>query len=274
MTFQVDQYYVSFAQYDVISFGSFVGSTGDVEGRLAVRDNLIVGAGFSVGYEITAPDAASNPLSMIVGRDAIWGSGTVYPSNVGLVWIGGDFNAPDYLQTSLENPNTPCYGCLDSAFDAVKSCYDSVVSDFSSRTPNTEVQIVPYTGGQLQITCDDNTENVYVTNLPDTLLNQASAYSLVNCNSNAEFIIVVTGTGNVTFHGSPFPSVPNGATYVIDCSEVQRGVALTVGVNGGIIAPDCSHLQETGGAVWGKVVSADITYMVQFNRPCAYGIAE
>jgi len=208
---------------------------------------------------------------MIVGGDATWLSGAIYPTVGGEIYVGGTFNAPGYLQSYVEN--APCHGCTDAAFNAVKSCYDNVVDTYSHTPTNGYAQIIPFTGGSLEITCNDANDLMYYIDIPDSVLSQASQYQLVNCNMDASYVLVISGTGDVNFHGSPFPPVPNGATYVIDCSEVDRGVTLSVGVNGGIIAPDCSHLQETGGAVWGKVVASDITYMIQFNRPCAYNIA-
>jgi len=191
-----------------------------------------------------------------------WGSGALYPSGA-VDYMGGTFSGPSYLDSHY---NTPCYECLGSIFDQAKACYDQTVSQFSSVTPNAIASLDSNIGGQLDIVCSSSSANRYYIQVDASLLSLTTSYMLdSSCNVLAQYVITVTGNSDVYFYGRPFPSVAGGVVYIIPGSRV---VQVTVEVNGAIIAPDSTHVAESGGVVKGKVVAGDIPSMVQFNRPC------
>jgi len=252
-------YSINMQDYQVVSFGNFNGTTGDTEGRTAVRDFLNVGNGFSFGEKVQ--DFERNPISLIVGRDGVWGSGSLLPEDAWM-WVGGNMDSPSYLLDW--KINSYCYGCTDSFFDAAKVCYDNKVTEYSSQTPNGVAAIVPFTGGQLMLTCADSTATRYYFQIDTDVKNAANSYGMTNCNIYAQYVITLTGNSDVVFQGSEFPLTAGGAIFII---PGVRTVTVKVGVQGGIIAPDATLIQ-TGGVVKGKVVAANIPSVVQFNVPC------
>jgi len=202
-----------------------------------------------------------NPVSLVIGRDATWGSGALLPSD-SFMYIGGVLNGPAYLADWIYN--TPCYGCTDSAFDAAQQCYRQEVYTFSNQAVNTASDIVEYTGGELEIYCFDNTADRYYVSLDASDFNQARSYTLENCNDEAQMVISITGSSDVSFMGAPLPILGGGAVYIVPGA---RNIYATVGINGALIAPDCL-LYQTGGVVKGKVVVASVQSVVQMNMPC------
>jgi len=254
---------MAWSQFDVISFGSLTANTGDTEGRTAVKDNFIVGNGFSVGHLITPAEYAESDVSLLVGRDVTWGNGALYPLGA-VSYVGGSFTGPDFLDLQY---NTGCYGCTDALFDQAKTCYGDAVTTFSTTPVNTAAGFTGPIGGQLVITCNSYTETRYYIQVDGQTLSQTTSYSLDStCNTNAQYVVSVTGNDDVTFIGLPFPQVAGGVVYVI---PGERIIEIEIEVNGGILAPE-STVVENGGVVKGKVVAGNIPTMIQFNRPCEY----
>jgi choice-of-anchor A domain-containing protein len=71
----------SFTDFDVIVFGSFIGNDGDVERRVAVKNDFSVGYGYSIGYQIDSQETFV-PFALVVGGDATWNSGALYPNGL------------------------------------------------------------------------------------------------------------------------------------------------------------------------------------------------
>jgi len=257
---------LSFTDYTVISFDSFVANTGDIEGRAAIRNDFTVGNGFSVGQLIPTSSLSANPVTFVIGRDGTWGSGALLPSSSEM-YVGDVLTAPSYLSDYVYN--TPCPGCTDSYFDAAQNCYRGQGSYFSSQPTNCVGAITPYTGGQFTLVCSgDYTTTQYYLQVDASILSQAHSYGLDDsCNWDANYVITVTGTSDLTLQGNYFPGVNGDVIYNVPGS---RTVYVSGRVNGGIIAPDATItvVQNAQGTIDGKVVAADISLLTQFNMPC------
>jgi choice-of-anchor A domain-containing protein len=259
LTFQLEGNTLSFSEYAVISFGGFSAATGDTEGRVAARDNFVAGSGFSVGALITDN---SVPYSLIVGGNATWGSGALYPASAG-AWIGGDFSAPAYLAALKTNADCATPGCMDSIFDGAKACYDGVSQSWAAQPSTASISSL---WGTATVTCNNPTDTRYYLNIDSSSFNMITFWQLMNCNTDAQYVMTIGGTGDVQFIGSPFPTVTGGVTYNV---PGQRNVIVTVGVNGSLLAVDSTHVSVTGGVVVGKLVAGEIGNLLQVNLPCS-----
>lgn len=259
-------------EYNVISFGNFVANTGDVEGRVMVRNDFTVGNGYSVGFELSTannvPDRHQD-YSLIVGRNCEWGSGSLHPDGTGLpkagavenAFCGSSFNGADYLASRVAGSCSGSTGCLDSVFDAAKSCYEGYSSSLASPADNTQHSI-EYSA--LTVTCADNYATSYYLTLTAAEMTQFTYYVTVNCNYQAYWTInVASGSDDVVLSGDSFPAVPGAVVYNIQgCRTIQvRDTA----VNGHVLAT-CGTLNQTGGVILGKTVVGDVIMSLQINK--------
>jgi len=256
--------------YNVISFGSFVANTGDVEGRVMVRNDFTVGNGYSVGYELSTsnniPDR-SNSYSLIAGGDCTWGNGALYPDGSNLpyagnaerAFCGSSFTGPADLTAKNAGPCATA-GCLDAVFDAAKGCYDGYASTLASSVDNVDHTIAD---SALQITCNSATDTSYTVTVTDVEMNQFTYYVLNNCNFQAYWTVNVIGTGPVRLTGDSFPAVAGAVVYnVQNCRTIN---VYDTAVNGHILST-CSTLNQTGGVILGKVVVGDVAMSLQINK--------
>jgi len=264
----------SFRDFGVVSFGSFVAATGDVEGRLAVRNNVNVGAGYTIGFELrTANNQPDNslPYSLIVGRDLCWPSGSLHPDGSGRPYAGANEDAfvggqvcqetQNYLLQEVVNSCGGNEGCLDRFFDSARSCYEGYQDSLASLSDNVQ-QTVEWSA--LRLTCSDNSASQYVVSLTPATMSQYTYITLDNCNFQASWVINIRGTEQVNFRGDSFPAIPGGIVYNILGSERIIDVSETA-VKGHILAPN-NILHQTGGVIIGKVVVADVTFSLQINK--------
>jgi len=255
-------YDLNFDEYQVISFGDFVASTGDTEGRTAVRNNFQVGNGFSVGALIAQSELQQANVTLVVGRNAWWGSGALLPTD-SVMYVGGALNSTTYLDSFVYN--SPCYGCLDSFFDAAQQCYVEQVIIYQSEAINAHLTIIPQTGGEFNITCDSYYEARYYITIDVSQFNQGFYYNLdQTCNSYSQYIVTITGTADIYFHGNNFPQVTGGVVYNI---PGVRNVYANTQVEGTLLMPQATLSQSTG-VIIGKVVACTIADVQQVNLPC------
>jgi len=272
LTMNLDGQSVSFIDYDVISFGDFNAVSGDVEGRLAVRNGVDLGA-FSVGYQIHR-DSSDNtlPYSVVVGHDCRWSSGAVYPDGSGSpyagneenIFCGGSFTGASYLQQrvtgSCENAD-----CLDSAFNAAQQCYEGYQNTVANVQDNVAVEV--YWSG-LYLTCNDVTATSYTFSLTSSQMSQYTYIApFTNCNSDASWTINIRGTDSVTLTGGSFPADCGQVVYNV----IGSGRTITVtgtSLCGHLLAPD-NILNQSGGVIVGHVIAGDIPASLQINKnPC------
>jgi len=264
----------SLRDFNVISFGNFNATSGDIQGRLAVQRDAYLGYGYSVGYELQTATGQIDtyvPFSLVVGGDLFWGSGALYPQGNGNpypgeeedIFVGGTFttNQSDLLFRRTGGACINDTFCLDAIFNAARDCYRGYQSAIASQPDNVEKDI-EFSG--LSITCDDATASTYYVSLTQAEFAQFTYTTIGNCNFQAFWFINVIGDDNVELTGASFPGVPGGVTYNIIGSEREIYVHDTE-VTGHILAPD-NTLRQTNGLITGKVVAGDITASLQINR--------
>jgi len=265
----------SFRDFQVISFGSFVADTGDIEGRLAARYDVTLGAGYSIGYELrTAGNQPDNslPYSLVTGRDLCWLSGSLHPDGSGIPYAGDNEDAfvgrtvcadtPSYLRAEVTGVcGSAGEGCLESYFTASKSCYVGYQSTLASLSDNVAQTVL---WSALQLTCSDNTADQYVVSLTPETMASYTYITVDNCNFQASWVINVRGSGDVYFRGDSFPAIPGGIVYNVLGNGRTIDVTGTA-VTGHILSPN-NVLHQTGGVIVGKVVVGDITFALQINK--------
>jgi len=260
----------SFLNYDVISFNGLVAERGNIEGRVAVKNNINVGDGWSVGFS-TGKLATDQQLAyaIVAGGDVTWLSGEIYPHYEAYpsgphwtenMFVGGAFTGASYLADRVKG-NCSSPNCIATEFDDVRSCYSAYQNAFAAQADNV-AKLIQYSG--LTITCNSaNSLNYFVTITPAEM-SQYTYVVLNNCNANARWIINVPTTDNVLLTGVALPAPPEAVVYNIQGS----GRTITINgiyVQGSILAP-FNTLYQNGGIVKGRVIVGDITRSLNFEK--------
>jgi choice-of-anchor A domain-containing protein len=263
-------YSTSWLNYDVISFNNFTATTGDIEGRAAIRNSASVGNGWSVGYQLHSLSTdETEHYAMIVGNNFNFGSGAVYPDGTNVpyagemegLFVGGTFTGPSYLSSLVNGNCGGTAGCLGSQFSALQSCYGGYQSAMSSHADNVQYNIQ---WSELTVTCNSVTDTTYYITLTPTQMSQYTYSVLNSCNPNARWVVNVGGSGNVNFSGGSFPVAASQLTYNV----LGSGRTITVSgtnLNGNLLAP-YNVVYQPSGVINGKVIAADITMSWQMNR--------
>jgi len=256
----------------VISFNDFVANTGDIEGRLAVKNNALMGNGYSVGYEIHEFSTdLTLPYSLVVGHNENFGSGAIYPDGSNIphpgakedMFVGDSFVGPSYLAQSV-NGFCPTTGCLDSSFDGLQTCYDGYQSDLTANADNVAT-VIQWSG--LYITCNSDAPDTYYVTIQANQMNTYTWVSLDNCNPNARWVVNIPGTDEVVFAGATLPGVSGQIIYNIP--GVGRSIRVDTSVVGTILAPR-GIFSDAQSLVVGKVIAGDILISHQTNRNACF----
>jgi len=251
----------SFTNYNAISFGGYVATTSDVQGRLAAAGNVVLGAGFSIGATLSTvnniPDA-SQDFSLIVGGNLTWTSGELFPSGAtGMsenAYVVGSASVPADIDARVTQGSD-----LSSVFAAARTCYEGYSAVMAAKQDNVATSI--YWSG-LFVTCSDNTLDQYVVSLTDSQFTSFTYAVLDNCNFQARWIINVRGSGDVTFTGASFPTIPGATVYNVIGARTVNVHDTSLG--GHLLAPDAT-LNQVSGVIVGKVVVADVVSSWQIN---------
>jgi len=271
LNFPLNNKIASFRDYHVISFQDFNSFAADVEGRVATQRNLQV-TGYSIGAELqTTVYENSLDYAMVVGNNADFSDGSIFPDGSGTpypgarenIFVGGQFSSatPDYIQQRRPEPQGRCQtpGCLSPAFSAAFGCYKQFQAALAAATPNA-VSSVQY--GGLKIQCDSPTAERYTVRVnPDDLL-QITYYWTENCNIQAQWVLNIVGTGNVNISGDNFPANPGA--IVINFLGSGRRLNIANSIFGSILAPENEIYQESG-VIIGKIVAGNIARVKQVN---------
>jgi len=262
----------SFRDFNVISFNNFVGKSGDVEGRVAARNNCDCLGGYSVGYQLsTAGGGPDNslPYSLVCGQNLNFPGGAVYPDGSGVphagaqenIFTGSNFTGPAYLAAQVTGScASEQAGCLNQYFDAAETCYTGYSSSLSALPDNTVTQ---YYWSGMFINCTSNSSSQYVVSVDGAQLSGATYYVTNNCNFQAQWVINVRGTTDVQITGGSFPGVPGGIVYNIIGS---RSIYVhDTNLVGNVLAP-LATLNMTTGVINGKVVVGNVVNSLQINR--------
>jgi len=255
----------SFLNFDVISFGNLVGGTGALDGRAAVKGDVVVGTsysgGYSVGYYVhsTSRDATL-PYSLVAGGNLTFGGGAVYPDGLHngprediFVGTGTALGQADLVARATGTCSSA--NCLSSYFDAAQSCYVALQNSWAANGDNV-AKTIQWSG--LYLDCNDASSAVkqYYLTLTTTEMTQYTWISMSNCNANARWIITVPGTGPVTFTAGSFPAPANAVVYSVTGSGRTVNVQ-NIYLAGHLIAP-LNTLNQPSGNIVGKVVAGNI----------------
>lgn len=261
------------SDFNVISFDSVVADTGDIQGRVAARNDLRFGNGFSVGDQLEV--AERPPIdravrdSVVAGGQIVWGSGAVYPDGSGNpfpgaaegIFAGGRIQAPEYIEARRDG--APCDDCLDEAFDSIQEYYADVSSRFAEHATNVAVRLEHGSGLFLTGLAAAKSHNTrYYVSISPADFNAASWWSASNTNVEAEFVITITGTEDITFSGGEFPGIPERVVWNI---PGERTIFVQTEVVGSILAPQAT-VQQTGGVIKGFVVAQNVAHLLQVNK--------
>jgi choice-of-anchor A domain-containing protein len=259
--------------FNAISFGDFNANTGDIEGRLAVRNNVALGFGYSVGYTLSTVYGTDlpRPFSLVAGGAVMWQSGALYPDGTGNpfagaqedMFVGDSFSGASYLESLVVGQCT-VPGCLNSYFDAVQSCYGGYQSALNQ--PDNVQSVYQWSG--LYITCNDPDALVYYISINPSQFSSFTYTVAESCNSDAKWVINIGGTSDFTISGASFPASANAVVYNV----LGSGRTITVEntqVQGSVFAP-YNTLYQPSGDIYGRVVAADISMSLQINQNQCY----
>jgi choice-of-anchor A domain-containing protein/fibro-slime domain-containing protein len=265
----------SLENYDVISFGDFNSNSGDVEGRVAVRNNANVGQ-WSVGYKTHSLSTDQTlPFALVVGGNLNWASGAVYPLPNGYanpyggpeedVWVGGSFTTQGVFPNAIDSNQCGANsGCYNQYFDAAQQCYVGFSAAWSAQADNVDHN-VQWSG--LYVTCADSNANTYYLTLNPSEFSQFTWVSLSNCNNNARWTINIAGTDDVTFSGGSFPLSASAVVYNVPGT---RQINLNgYQLNGNLVAPFATVNQQ-GGYIQGKLIAGTVSASDQINKALCY----
>jgi choice-of-anchor A domain-containing protein len=265
----------SFTDFDVIVFGSFIGNDGDVERRVAVKNDFSVGYGYSIGYQIDSQETFV-PFALVVGGDATWNSGALYPNGLNTpyvapeeyIFVGGSFSGSASLANLVTGSCSSAH-CLDSYFNAAQSCYGGYQTALVSNADNVQ-HLAQWS--TLTVTCTDSAATKYYLTLTASDLSSTTSSVLQNCNHDAQWVINVVGNDDVTFSGGSFGDVNGPGASQVVWNILGSGRTINVGAyqfDGSLLAP-YNVLHQTGGVIIGKVVVSSVTSMIQMNKYVCY----
>lgn len=255
---------VSYAGYefDAVSFDHLTITRGDIQGRIAVRNNFAGVNGSSVGDQITTDDGI---FAIIAGGD-ISLDGEAFPLAQAIFVGGSAVNVPSTVSSRVTGTCSTS-GCATAAFDNVFNYWTAFSNQLSAGVNNVDVT---YADGVATLSCQSSTSSINFVNIETSAFNQIIGYTLANCASDASFVFNILGSGDVTFDGN---SIVAGG-YVVFNIAGSRTVDVVSSVNGNIVAPSATFTQ-VGGTVYGQVIAGDFANVIQINRPiCPFGDAQ
>jgi len=202
---------------------------------------------------------------LVVNGDGYFGSGQVIDESV---FIGGTFTEGNVNNgvAALVTGSCPgnVGGCLSSQFSAAQQCYGGFQSTLSSNSDNV-AHNVQWSG--LYVTCNSAIDSTHYLTLTPAEMTSYTWTSLSNCNSAAQWVITIAGTGDVTFSGGSFPAPANQVIYSVTGSGRTVNVGATQ-VEGNLLAP-FNNVNQPNGVIIGKVVANNIVSL-QINKAQCY----
>eukprot|EP01119_Soliformovum_irregulare_P013765 TRINITY_DN36_c0_g1_i3.p1 TRINITY_DN36_c0_g1~~TRINITY_DN36_c0_g1_i3.p1 ORF type:complete len:713 (+),score=226.68 TRINITY_DN36_c0_g1_i3:888-3026(+) len=245
-----------FSDFTVTSFNNYVCVGGDIEGRVAVRNNAVFD-GFTLGLKLTPETDGNRVITGLVGGDVNWSSGSIHPDGTYL-YVQGNFSGA----ASAYIPFVGNFSDVDQAFQTASDYYVRVQSELSQLPINTRSEL--RYGDGLFIQCNNPSDLLNHVVVDGATFSQVNWYSLENCNFASRWVIDVTGSGDITIKGGQFPAVVERVIYNIVGSG--RTINTSNGVNGHIFAPR-NIFNQPAGVTYGLVIAGDIPIARQNNKP-------
>lgn len=235
----------SFDDFNAVSFDSFSSNSGDVEGRTIVKNSVNVNA-YSFGYETRSGGVSawdnSLPYALVAGRDLKMVGGAVYPDGSDFPYVGARENifvgrsssgSSDYIVSQSVTGHCNNEGCLDAYFDNAQAYY-TLLSQSWAAVPDNVAYSAQFS--ELKLTCADSSAASYQVTIPAADFNTITYYTLVNCGPDAQFILNIAGTGDVSFSGDHIYRQSEKVLYNILGSG--RTINVHTEVDGSILAPN------------------------------------
>jgi len=201
---------------------------------------------------------------LVVGGNAAWGSGELYPDDTTKeenAFVGGSFNGASYLEARITANDTTQGGNLDADFESARAYYTSISQNLALEADNV-VATIQWSG--LFLTCADASATSYAVTVDGDTFAQISWYSVDNCNPSATWVFNVGGTDQVSFVGGSFPGVAEIVLYNILGSG--RDIFVESGVIGNILAPN-HYYSQIGGNTLGIVIAGDVLTIKSASMP-------
>eukprot|EP01119_Soliformovum_irregulare_P003809 TRINITY_DN1486_c0_g1_i2.p1 TRINITY_DN1486_c0_g1~~TRINITY_DN1486_c0_g1_i2.p1 ORF type:complete len:700 (-),score=187.27 TRINITY_DN1486_c0_g1_i2:17-2116(-) len=243
-----------FSDFNVISFNNYVCNGGDIEGRVAIRNNAIL-SGFTLGLKLTSETDSIRDITGLVGGNVNWSSGSIHPDGTHL-YVQGNFSG------SASIPFIDDFEDVDQAFQSAIDYYIRVQAEFSQLPVNTRSEL--RYGDGLFIRCDDSNDLLNHVVIDGSTFSKVSWYSFENCAFASRWIIDIGGSGDITIKGGQFPEGVERVVYNIVGSG--RTISASNGVNGHIFAPR-NIFKQSAGVTYGLVIAGDIPIARQNNKP-------
>jgi choice-of-anchor A domain-containing protein len=253
LNFQLNGQNLSFAQFNSICFENFNANTGDIQGRLAVRNSFFAGAGFSIGDRLDNADAPT----LMCGGNATWLSGEAFPLNASL-FVGGTFTGPSNLTPRNTGSCSNCTEQLQQPFNNSRQFYLQLSQLMDTREATARVE-----GNQL--ICNNATDDIHFVDILDEnfFTRFFPIEAAVGCNPTALFVFNVQGTFSVEFSGASIGISERAIWNIIG----RRQVTLLNEVRGLILAP-LANLTQTGGFLQGNLIANECLNILQQNVQC------
>jgi len=256
-----------YSDFTVTSFNTFNVQGGDVEGRLAVRNNAVLD-GFTLGLELRLATDSYRMFSGLIGGDVNWSSGSLHPDGklaeagpAAYLYVGKTFSGAAAAYIPYVG-NITAVTDLQSSFAAAQAYYTQIQTELKNLPVNTKNELMY--GDGLAITCNNKNDLLNHVSVDGNTFSQVNWYSLSNCNFASRWVIDITGSGNIVIKGGEFPAVVERVVYNVLGSG--RTISTTNGVNGHIMAPQNS-LNQPSGVTYGLVIAGDIPVAKQNNKP-------
>lgn len=245
----------SLGDFNLLSFNDVTINHGDVQGRVATRNNFYGVNGISVGDTLTD----DKKYSLVVGGSLVWSdTGNVFPVQQGVFTGNTGAVAPDTIIPRITSTcATP--GCLNAVFDELLSYWSQFSSTLSNQADNVDVT---YINGVATISCRSSTANAYYLRVNPAQFSQITGYAIsANCAATASFVVNIIGSGDVLFEGN---SINTTGSYVIFNVGPSANVNIGSSVYGNIVAP-VSNINMNGGTIYGQVVAGNYSNVIQVN---------
>ncbi|KAI3659413.1 hypothetical protein MP638_000172 [Amoeboaphelidium occidentale] len=241
--------------YNAIFNDFYVGSTSDVEGRLAVGGYASFQNGFSVGDKLPNTGSCNVPTTVIGGSLVQWLSGLNY---YGDLVVGTYSNIhPSVLYPScgvVQNPNF-----LD--FQAIDSQVKTISQNLASRTSTATYTVAP--GGDIQITLGGF--DIEIINVPNAnfFLNEVKHF-LVPTNYKPDSVIVFNIPGNPSGLVSHNQEGLKDMNVIFNFYQASSLTIKEIAVRGWVLAPH-ADINGPTGVIHGSVYAKSLTGSIQIN---------
>lgn len=244
---------------NVLTFGDFIASNSDVEGRIYAGGNVSL-TGYSVGYTLSNP--TSGGPTLVVGQNLNFGYGTVHGNTV----VGGTASITSsfyWTETNLGYSITDNVGVAGLPVDfAAEYARLSATSATLALLGNTGT--ISYIGNNYLLT-GTGASDVEVFNINAANLSSANELKLEGIASDATVIVNVSGSGASWSGGMQGQFEALRDNVIFNFYEADSLSLGSIGVQGSILAVN-ADITTSWGVIQGQVVAGSWNGPMQVNE--------